>query len=117
MSQLEVNSPHISNHNEPSITMYTDVGLPEDVEAYQETTTSVSVYWTPPKYDAIGYVVYYYTGATSGNITVEDRESRNVFVTGLVNGEIYLFTVAGLSEQNVESEEIPAYQNPVSLSK
>ena len=79
--------------------------------------TSVHVSWIPPDPigQTIGYQVYY-TGPTSGNVSVDGVESNNQTVSGLVNGEMYYFSVAGRS-QHFESELVPAQQNPVGLSK
>ena len=63
----------------------------------------------------IGYQVYY-TGPTSGIVSVDGVESNNQTVSGLVNGELYHFSVAGRSH-HFESELVPAAQNPVGLSK
>ena len=88
-------------------------GLPEDVVAFQETPTSVKVFWVPNKYNTIGYTVYY-TGATSGNVSVDGIESNHMVVTELINGESYSFSVVGRSG-HLDGEPVAAYQNPVSL--
>ena len=82
--------------------------------------TSAGVFWTQPEPigETIGYRVYY-TGPTSGNISVElngDKPNNNHIITGLVNGEVYYFSVAGVSV-HFESEPVPAGQNPLGLSK
>ena len=79
--------------------------------------TSAHVFWRQPEPigHTIGYQVYY-TGPTSGNVSVDGDKSNNQIVSGLVNGEFYHFSVAGRS-QHFESEPQPAGQNPLGLGK
>ena len=94
------------------------VGAPPlDVSAFQMDPTSVHVFWTQPEPigQTVGYQIYY-TGPTSGNVSVDGIDANNQTITGLVNGELYRFSVAGKSA-HFESEPIAAEQNPVGLSK
>ena len=87
------------------------------MSVFQADHTSAHVFWTQPEVigDTIGYQVYY-TGPSSGNISVAGDKSNNQIVSGLVNGELYQFSVAGRSH-HFESEPVPAEQNPLGLSK
>ena len=90
---------------------------PLDVSASQIDPTSARVSWTPPDPigQTIGYQIYY-AGPTSGNVSVDGVELNSLTVSGLVNGELYNFSVAGRS-QHFESEPLPAGRNPVGFCK
>ena len=77
--------------------------------------TAVHVSWTPPDplHRTVGYAVRY-TGPASGRVLVTGGSTDNVVVTGLMNGQSYQFTVAGISS-HFESKPIPAAENPVPL--
>ena len=90
---------------------------PLEVSASQEGLTSVLVSWTPPQPlgQTIGYQIYY-TGPTSGNVSVDNVDSSSQVVTGLMNGELYQFFVAGRSE-HLESEPLATGSGDIGLSK
>ena len=87
------------------------------VSIFQNDFTSISVFWTPPSPmdKNVGYHIYY-TGPTSGNVSVDSVELNSYVISGLVNGEFYHVSVAGKS-LHFESEPVMASQNPLGLSK
>ena len=91
---------------------------PINVEAFQKGPTTVHVFWDPPEplWKTVGYTVHY-TGASScGSVSVAGGESSNVAITGLVNGQLYQFSVAGVS-LHFDSDSVPADPNPIALCK
>ena len=64
--------------------------------------TSALVTWDPPfpPNQTVGYQVYY-TGPTNGSVTADvfGAQTGSTTVTGLLNGGVYSFSVAGKSAQ------------------
>ena len=87
---------------------------PSDVTAVQTGLTSITVTWTASS-DATGYRIHYTSDSDSGNVTVSGRETVTHTLTGLVNGESYVISVAATSDQL--SSVAVAADATVSLSK
>ena len=66
--------------------------------AVQTGLTSITVTWTASS-DATGYRIHYTSDSDSGSETVSDRETVSHTLTGLVNGESYVISVAATSDQ------------------
>ena len=84
---------------------------------HQENSTTIHVFWSPPDsvlLETVGYQIYY-TGPTSGSLAV-DSAVDNVLITGLVNGGLYIISVAGRSV-HLESEPVVIGPSPFGLSK
>lgn len=84
---------------------------------HQNNSTTIHVFWSPPDslLETVGYQIYY-TGPTSGSLAVDDSTVRNVLITGLVNGESYIISVAAKSV-HLESEPVVVGPSPFGLSK
>ena len=93
---------------------------PQEVAAFQESPTSVHVFWEVPEPigQTTGYRIYYTSSSatSSGSVLVDDPLTNNEFVYGLTNGETYTFSVAGRSI-HLESEPSTAVNLPISLCK
>ena len=91
---------------------------PQKVTAFQESPTSVRVFWETPQPigKTTGYRIYYTSPTSSGSVSFDDPLTSNEFVYGLTNGETYTFSVAGRSI-HFESEPSIAVNLPISLHK
>ena len=93
---------------------------PQEVAAFQESPTSVHVFWEVPELigQTTGYRIYYTSSSatSSGSVLVDDPLTNNEFVHSLMNGETYTFSVAGRSI-HFESEPSTAVNLPISLRK
>ena len=93
---------------------------PQEVAAFQESPTSVHVFWEVPEPigQTTGYRIYFTSSSAtaSGSVLVDDPLTNNEFVYGLTNGETYTFSVAGRSI-HLESEPSTAVNLPISLRK
>ena len=93
---------------------------PQEVAAFQESPTSVHVFWEVPEPigQTTGYRIYYTSSSatSSGSVLVDDPLTNNEFVHSLMNGETYTFSVAGRSI-HLESEPSTAVNLPISLRK
>ena len=87
---------------------------PSDVTAVQTGITSIRVTWTASS-NATGYRIYYASDSDSGSETVSGRETVSHTLTGLVNRESYVISVAATSDQ-LSSVAVSAHAT-VSLSK
>ena len=87
---------------------------PSDITAVQAGLTSIRVNWTASS-NATGYRIDYTSDSNSGNVTVSGRETVTHTLTGLVNGESYVISVAATSDQL--SSVAVAADATVSLSK
>ena len=81
--------------------------------------TSALVTWDPPfpPNQTVGYQVYY-TGPTNGSVTADvfGAQTGSTTVTGLLNGGVYSFSVAGKSA-HFESERVASQYGSVYLCK
>ena len=93
---------------------------PQEVAAFQESPTSVHVFWEVPEPigQTTGYRIYFTSSSatSSGSMLVDDPLANNEFVHSLTNGETYTFSVAGRS-MHFESEPSTAVNLPISLRK
>ena len=87
---------------------------PSGVTAVQTGLTSIRVTWTASS-DATGYRIHYTSDSDSGSETISGRETVSHTLTGLVNGESYVISVAATSDQ-LSSVAVAAGAT-VSLSK
>ena len=92
---------------------------PVVVHAHPRDQTSVNLVWvTPcPLERTIGYEVYY-TGPSNGSVVADEfaGQTNSKTVTGLTNGGIYNFSVAGASK-HFNGDRVIAVDGPVSLCK
>ena len=83
---------------------------PDRVTAYRVGLTTVGITWnTPfPPNKTAGYEVYY-TGPTTGSVTANELGAKTdkAIVSGLLNGGVYTFFVAGKSA-HFETERVAA---------
>ena len=81
--------------------------------------TSALVTWDPPfpPNQTVGYQVYF-TGPTNGSVTADvfGAQTGSTTVTGLLNGGVYSFSVAGKSA-HFESERMGSQYGSVYLCK
>ena len=81
--------------------------------------TSALVTWDPPfpPNQTVGYQVYY-TGPTNGSVTADvfGAQTGSTTVTGLLNGGVYSFSVAGKSA-HFDSERVASQYGSVYLCK
>ena len=83
------------------------------MRAVQEGVTSIRVLWTPPSPlgDTIGYrISYSINSSTSSSLNVSGGSTNQSLLTGLLSGETYTISVAGLSQSfpsNAITLEIP----------
>ena len=91
---------------------------PSEVSVFQESPTSVRMFWNVPEPidQTTGYVIYYTDSTSSGSVTFDGPFINNEFVDDLTNGLTYTFSVAGRSI-HLESEPSTAAHSPVSLRK
>ena len=59
----------------------------------------MQIYWTPPNPlgDTTGYRIYY-SGGSSGNVSISGGSIDNHTVTGLQNGARYTISIVGISD-------------------
>ena len=92
---------------------------PDDIAAFTVDLTSALVTWDPPfpPNQTVGYQVYY-TGPTNGSVTADvfGAQTGSTTVTGLLNGGVYSFSVAGKSV-HFESERVASLYGSVYLCK
>ena len=91
------------SHVKLSLVLVSGASAPTDVRAVPAGLTSIRVSWTRSS-DATGYFIYY-TGGSSGSVTVSDGSTDERLLTGLRNGGIYTISIrttsTGLSSGSV----------------
>ena len=92
---------------------------PDDIAAFTVDLTSALVTWDPPfpPNQTVGYQVYY-TGPTNGSVTADvfGAQTGSTTATGLLNGGVYSFSVAGKSA-HFESENVASQYGSIYLCK
>ena len=85
---------------------------PTNVEAVQQSTTSIRVSWTPPS-DATGYIIFYANGGSSNIATVSGGTTNDQLLTSLQNGDIYTLSIVATSEASLPSVSVEADMVPL----
>lgn len=92
---------------------------PNHVNVHQEGPTTIDVEFDVHDHgdETIGYQIYY-TGTTSGSVSVDASASRHIHVPirDLVNGGLYVISVVGKSV-HLMSAPVVAENSPIALSK
>ena len=89
---------------------------PTNLMAVQEGPTSIRVSWSPPTPlgDTTGYRIYY-SGGSSGSVSVSDGSTDNYLLTGLLNEESYNVSIVATS-QHFPSENVTVMNVDLGMS-